>query len=62
MVFPNLNVVGHLTVPAGWGSYLPRLAIFHFISLFYEPAVVCTVLSQRVQRKEILLYHKFDPI
>ena len=25
---PNLNVVGHLAVPAGWGSCLPRLAIF----------------------------------
>ena len=27
-IFPNLNVVGHLAVPAGWGSCLPRLAIF----------------------------------
>ena len=27
-IFPNLNVVGHLAVPAGWGSCLPRLALF----------------------------------
>ena len=27
-MFPNLNVVGHLVVPAGWDSCLPRLAIF----------------------------------
>ena len=27
-IFPNLNVVGHIAVPAGWGSCLPRLAIF----------------------------------
>ena len=27
-IFPNLNVVCHLAVPAGWGSCLPRLAIF----------------------------------
>ena len=27
-IFPNLNVVGHLAVPAGWGSCLLRLAIF----------------------------------
>ena len=27
-IFPNLNVVGHLAVPVGWGSCLPRLAIF----------------------------------
>ena len=27
--FPNLNVVGHLAVPARWGSCLPRLAIFN---------------------------------
>ena len=26
-IFPNLNVIGHLPVPAGWGSCLPRLAI-----------------------------------
>ena len=26
-IFPNLNVVGHLALPAGWGSCLPRLAI-----------------------------------
>ena len=28
-IFPNLNVVGNLAVPAGWGSCLPRLAIFN---------------------------------
>ena len=27
-IFPTLNVVGHLAVPAGWGSCLLRLAIF----------------------------------
>ena len=27
-ISPNLNVVRHLVVPAGWGSCLPRLAIF----------------------------------
>ena len=27
-IFTNLNVVGHLAIPAVWGSYLPRLAIF----------------------------------
>ena len=27
-IFPNLNVIGHLPVPAGWGSCLLRLAIF----------------------------------
>ena len=30
-IFPNLNVVGHLAVPAGWGSCLPRLAIFYIL-------------------------------
>ena len=33
-IFPNLNVVGHLAVPVGWGSCLPRLAIFFFF--FFE--------------------------
>ena len=27
-IFPNLNVVCHLVVPAGWDSCLARLAIF----------------------------------
>ena len=27
-ILPNLNVVAHLVAPAGWGSCLPRLAIF----------------------------------
>ena len=27
-ISPNLNVIGHLPVPAGWGSCLLRLAIF----------------------------------
>ena len=27
-IFPNVNVVGHLAVPAGWGSCLQRVAIF----------------------------------
>ena len=27
-IFPIVNVVAHLVVPAGWGSCLPRLAIF----------------------------------
>ena len=32
-IFPNLNVVGHLAVPAGWGSFQPRLAIFFYYTL-----------------------------
>ena len=32
-IFPNLNVVPHLVVPAGWGSCLSRLVIF-FIRIF----------------------------
>ena len=28
-IFQNLNVVAHLVVPVGWGSYLWRLAIFY---------------------------------
>ena len=27
-IFQDLNVVAHLVVPVGWGSCLPRLAIF----------------------------------
>ena len=30
-IFPNLNVVAHLVLPAGWGSCLLRLAIFAFM-------------------------------
>ena len=26
--FPNLNVVAHSVVPASWGSFVPRVAIF----------------------------------
>ena len=26
-IFPNLSVVAQLVVPAGWGSFLPRLAL-----------------------------------
>ena len=43
MIFPNLNVVGHLAVPAGWGSCLPRLAIFkhycvkNYLEMFSNP-------------------------
>ena len=29
-IFPNLNVVAHLVLLAGWGSCPPRLAIFSF--------------------------------
>ena len=32
-IFPNLNVVSHLAVPVGWGSCLPRLAIFETSSV-----------------------------
>ena len=28
-IFPNLNVIAHLVVLAGWGSCLLRLAIFN---------------------------------
>ena len=28
-IFPNINVA-HLVIPAGWGSCMPRLAIFAF--------------------------------
>ena len=31
MIFPNLNVVEHLVLPAGWGSCLPMLAIFKIL-------------------------------
>ena len=31
-IFPNLNVVCHLAVPAGWGSCLSRLAIFRRVA------------------------------
>ena len=37
-IFPNLNVVGYLAVPAGWGSCLPRLAIF-FCFWYHEGSV-----------------------
>ena len=36
MIFPNLNVVDHLAVPAGWGSCLPRLAIFLLVTSSWE--------------------------
>ena len=43
-IFPNLNVVGHLAVPAGWGSCLPRLAIFFLLKIlivhFYCPCMI----------------------
>ena len=42
-IFPNLNVVGHLAVPAGWGSCLPRLAIFKnffYINIIYNCDVI----------------------
>ena len=32
-IFPYLNVIGHLPVPAGWGSCLPRLTIFNALKL-----------------------------
>ena len=36
-VFPNIIVVAHLVVPAGWGSCLPRLAIFYAVGkLHYD--------------------------
>ena len=35
-IFPNLNVVAHLIVPAGWGFCLPRLAIFKILFLQFE--------------------------
>ena len=38
-LFQNLNVVGHLTVPAGWGSCLPILAIFLDMILDVEKEV-----------------------
>ena len=28
-IFRNLNVVGHIAIPAGWGSCLLRLAVFN---------------------------------
>ena len=35
-IFPNLNVVGHLVVPAGWGSCMLRLAIFvHVLTIYF---------------------------
>ena len=33
-IFPNLNVVAHLVVPADWGSCRPKPAIFY--SFFFN--------------------------
>ena len=41
-IFLNLNVVGHLAVPVGWGSCLPRLAIFRFCYYWDLWLVTCT--------------------
>ena len=30
-IFTNLNIVAHLVAPAGWGSCLPKLAIFDIL-------------------------------
>ena len=30
-IFPILIVVAHSVIPAGWGSCLPRLAVFHYL-------------------------------
>ena len=38
-IFPNLNVVGHLAVPAGWGSCLLRLAIFFSLLITVRPGI-----------------------
>ena len=51
-IFPNLNVVGHLAVPAGWGSCLPRLAIFLLGNFFLFHAAL---LSEPHKKKHILL-------
>ena len=39
-IFPNLNVVTHLVVPASWGSCLPRLAIFVLLQIIDFPGEV----------------------
>ena len=44
-IFPNLNVVGHLAVPAGWGSCLPMLAIFILVFTYifsHLKVIFCT--------------------
>ena len=41
-IIPNLNVVDHLAVPAGWGSCLPMLAMFQKCFLGHLFIQVCT--------------------
>ena len=43
-ISPNLNVVGHLAVPAGWGSCLLRLAIFSLLINAVIALLNCLVL------------------
>ena len=46
----HLNVVGHLAVPAGWGSCLLRLAIFNHDQnekmIFFFITVRVTIICQ----------------
>ena len=35
-IFQNLNIFAHLVVTAGWGSYLPKLAIFRSMLICYQ--------------------------
>ena len=37
-IFPNLNVVGHLAVPVGWGSCLLRLPNLNVVGHLAVPA------------------------
>ena len=48
----NLNVIGHLPVPAGWGSCLPRLAIFFLLQsntlVSYEIYIINIIIKVSV--------------
>ena len=43
-IFPTLNVIGHLPVPAGWGSCLPRLAIFVHVTNIFGAVIIKVVI------------------
>ena len=46
VVFPNLNVVAHVVIPAGWGSCSPRLAIFTFSCCAWNGSLTHVVLDR----------------
>ena len=56
-IFPNLNVIGHLPVPAGWGSCLPRLTLF-LVILNHTCVLVSCSYSTRCSHPE----HEYLPV